>query len=213
MKPQLFAHPFSSYSQKVLIALYENHVAFDFRMLDGAHDANCHEFGERWPLRKFPILVDGDRTILEASTIIEHLQIHHPGHAPMLPADRDAAIEVRMMDRIFDNYVMTPMQVPVFDSLRPEQARDPHGVAEARKLLDTSYAWLDARMADRHWAAGDFSLADCAAAPALFYADKVSPIGTTRPELSAYLARLCERPSFARVLREAEPYFKYFPGG
>jgi glutathione S-transferase len=213
MKPQLFAHPFSSYSQKVLIALYENHVPFDFRMLDGAHDANCHEFGERWPLRKFPILVDGDRTILEASTIIEHLHIHHPGHTPMLPADADAAIEVRMMDRIFDNYVMTPMQVPVFDSLRPQDARDPHGVAEARKQLDAIYAWLDARMAGRNWAAGDFSLADCAAAPALFYADWVHPIPDAHSHLKAYRARLLTRLSVARVVDEARPYRHFFPLG
>ena len=213
MKPQLFAHPFSSYSQKVLIALYENHVAFDFRMLDGAQDANCNEFGERWPLRKFPILVDGDRTILEASTIIEYLQIHHPGHAPMLPADPDAALEVRMMDRIFDNYVMTPMQVPVFDSLRPESARDPHGVADARKLLDVSYAWLDTRMAEREWAAGGFSLADCAAAPALFYADWVHPIPEAHPHLKAYRARLLARLSVARAVDEARPYRHFFPLG
>jgi len=214
MLPQLFAHPFSSYCQKVLIALYENHVAFDFRMLDGKHEANSEELGRRWPLRKFPVLVDGDRTVLEASTIIEYVQLRHPGPTPMIPADPEAAIEVRMMDRIFDNYVMTPMQVPVFDSLRPEGERDPRGVRDAFKALDAIYAWLDERMAGRQWAAGDgFSLADCAAAPSLFYADWVHPIPDAHASLKAYRARLLDRPCVARAVDEARPYRHFFPLG
>ncbi|UZK67112.1 glutathione S-transferase family protein [Sphingomonas sp. M1-B02] len=210
---QLFAHPFSSYCQKVLIALYENHTVFELRMLDGAHEANCAELAARWPLRKFPILVDGDRTILETSTIIEHLQLHHPGARPMIPADPDAAIDVRMMDRIFDNYVMHAMQGPVFDSLRPEADRYPRAMADAVAALDTVYAWLDARMAGREWAAGAFSLADCAAAPSLFYADWVHPIAEQWTNLIAYRARLLSRPSVARAVDEGRPYRHFFPLG
>jgi glutathione S-transferase len=211
--PQLFAHPFSSYCQKVLIALYENDTPFEYRMLGGEDDTNDQELVRRWPLRKFPILVDGDRTVLETSTIIEHLQIHHPGAAPMIPADADAAIDVRMMDRVFDNYVMNPMQVPVYNAVRPETERDPRGVADAIAALEAIYAWLDARMADREWAAGGFSLADCAAAPSLFYADWVHPIAAQHANLRAYRARLLARPSVARAVDEARPYRAFFPLG
>lgn len=210
--PTLYAHPFSSYCQKVLIALYENGTQFEYRHLEEGDAGQRLE--KLWPLKRFPILVDAGRTILEASTIIEHLQLHHAGPVPVIPADGDAAIEVRMMDRVFDNYVMTPMQKPVADSLRPEADRDPFGVAEAHRMLDTIYAWLDARMADRQWAAGDaFSLADCAAAPALFYADWVREIPAGHANLRAYRARLLARPSFARAVDEARRYRHYFPLG
>ncbi len=166
----LHAHPFSSYCQKVLTALYENGTLFEYRMLDNER-ANA-ELAALWPIRRFPVLVDGGRTIPEASIIIEHLGLWHPGPVSLIPEDPRPALDVRMMDRFFDNYIMTPMQRIVADRLRPEADRDPYGVAEARRMLDTAYAWLDRAMAGREWGAGEgFTMADCAAAPALFYAD------------------------------------------
>lgn len=210
----LYAHPFSSYCQKVLIALYENATPFDFRLLGPGDEALAADHAARWPLRRMPLLLDGERTVVESSIIIEHLGLFHPGPVRLLPDDPRAALEVRMMDRFFDNYVMTPMQKPVFDALRPADQRDPHGVAEAKRLLDTAYAWLDGTLATRPWAAGEaFSLADCAAAPALFYADWVHPIGSAWPTLRAYRQRLLARPSFARAVDEARPYRHYFPLG
>jgi glutathione S-transferase len=209
--PQLFAHPFSSYCQKVLIALYENGTAFEYRHLEEPGIAAALE--QLWPLKRFPVLLDGEQTVLEASVIIEYLQHRYPGAAPMLPADPDAALQVRMLDRVFDNYVMGSMQKPVSDALRPEDRRDPHGVAEARETLGKAYAWLDAHMVGREWAAGPFSLADCAAAPALFYADWVEPIAAAFTHLRAYRARLLARPSVARAVDEARPYRGYFPLG
>jgi len=213
MTLQFFGHPFSSYCQKALIALYENRTPFDFRMIAPGEDANNAEFAERWPIRKFPTLVDRDRTIVEATIIIEYLHVHHAGPVSLIPADPDAAIEARTLDRFFDNYVMTPQQKLVFDLLRPGESRDPYGVADARAKLDTAYAWLDARMADREWAAGDFGLADCAAGPALFYADWSHPMDGRFPNVAAYRERLMARPSFARAIEEARPYRAYFPGG
>jgi glutathione S-transferase len=213
MKPALYAHPFSSYCQKVLIALYENDIDFAFRMLGPGNDDVVEDFNKRWPIRRFPILVDQGKTILEASVIIEYLQLHHPGPVRLVPEDPDAALEARMMDRVFDNYVMTPMSRPVFDALRPEGERDPRGVKDSLAMLDTAYAWLDERMAGREWAAGDFGLADCAAAPALFYADWVHPIPEAHAKLRAYRARLLARPSFARAVDEARPYRSFFPLG
>ena len=214
MGPKLYAHPFSSYCQKVLIALYENHTPFEFRML--AHDdaRASAELAALWPLKRFPVLVDEDRTIVEASIIIEYLGLRYSGPVQLIPEDPHAALEVRMMDRIFDNYVSTPQQSIVFDAIRPAESRHPYGVAEARGRLDTAYRWLDLRMADREWAAGDaFSLADCAAAPALFYADWTHPIGEEFPNLRAYRQRLLTRPSFARAVDEARPYRSLFPLG
>jgi glutathione S-transferase len=211
---QLFAHPFSSYSQKALIALYENETPFIFRMLAPENPENGTEFAARWPLKRFPILVDGDRTIFEASSIIEHLDLHHAGRARLIPVDPDLAIEVRMMDRVFDNYVMSMMQKTVLDAIRAPEIRDAHGVAEARTMLDTAYAWLDGRMAGREWAVGHaFTLADCAAAPALFYADWAQPIPQRFANLTAYRRRLLARPSFARAIEEARPYRAFFPLG
>src|SRR3954470_18529258 len=155
---KLYAHPFSSYCQKVLIALYENGTPFEYRSLEDPA-ANA-ELASVWPLKRFPVLVDNGRTILETSTIIEHLQMHYPGRVRLIP-DGDAGVQVRMLDRIFDNYVMTPMQKIVLDQLRPEAHRDSHSVIEARGMLDRIYAWLDARLAGRAWGAGDtFSLVD-----------------------------------------------------
>ncbi len=214
MSLQLCSHPFSSYCQKVLIALYENATAFDYRSLDDHTGVAMRELESRWPFKLFPLLVDGGRTVVESSIIIEHLQIHHPGPVRLIPDDSAAALEVRFMDRFFDLYVMTPQGKIVFDSLRGADERDPRGVADARKRLETSYRWLDARMADREWAAGeDFSLADCAAAPSLFYADWTHAIGDDFPHLVAYRQRLLARPSFARAVDEARPFRSYFPLG
>lgn len=210
----LFAHPFSSYCQKALTALYENATPFRHRMLGPEDETAFAELAERWPLRKFPVLVDGDRTVFEATVIIEHLDIHHPGPVSLVPSDPAAALEVRMLDRVFDNYVMTPVTRIVVDFMRPADGRDPRGVGEARDLLDTAYGWLDNRMRDRKWAVGDgFSLADCSAAPSLFYADWTHPFGDRFPALQAYRARLLARPSFARAVDEARPYRPLFPPG
>jgi glutathione S-transferase len=211
MKPTLYAHPFSSYCQKVLIALYEAGTPFDYRMVDSQERGA--ELAALWPLKRFPLLVDGGRTILEASVIVEHLDLHHPGPARLVPEDPAAALEVRMMDRIFDNYVMTPLQKLVADRMRPDAERDARGVADARAMLDGIYAWLDARMEGRTWAAGDFGLADCAAAPALFYADWAHEIAPELRHLRAYRARLLARPSMARAVEEARPYRPLFPLG
>ncbi len=214
MSLQLFGHPFSSYTMKALIALYENETPFDFRMLGPDHPENGAELARRWPIGKFPLLVDGGTTVFETSAIIEHLAAFHPGPVALIPADATAAVPVRMLDRVFDNYVMTPMQAIVADALRPEEARDPYGVAKARGALDTIYAWLDQTLAGRPWAAGDaFTLADAAAAPSLFYADWVHPVGEDRAVVKAYRARLLARPSFARCIDEARPYRGFFPLG
>ena len=214
MPLQLYAHPFSSYCQKVLTALYENGTPFEMRVLEGPESKANQELVELWPMKRFPVLVDGERTVFEATCIIEHLGLHHPGPVRLIPEDPRAALEVRMMDRFFDNYVSTPQQKVVFDRLRPEAVRDPHGVAEARAMLDTAYAWLEQVLAGREWAAGDtFSLADCGAAPFLFYADWTHPIGEAFPRVRAYRHRLLARPSFARAVDEARPFRKYFPLG
>ena len=215
MSLELFAHPFSSYCQKALIAFYENDIPFNFRMLSPDEPANGEEFARLWPIQRFPVLVDDGRTVLEATSIIEHLEVHHPGPVNLIPKDPAAAVEVRMLDRVFDNYVMTPQGKCVFDSIRPsDDVRDPYGVAEARKMLDAAYAWLDARMAGREWAVGDaFSLADCAAAPSLFYADWTHAIPQELKNLHAYRARLLARPSFARAVDGGRPYRSYFPLG
>jgi glutathione S-transferase len=159
-------------------------------------------------------LRDGDRVVMESSVIIEHLQIHHPGPVKFIPGDADQALEARFMDRFFDNYVSTPQGRIVFNAIRKPEDRDPTGVEEARAMLETAYAWLDERMADRQWAIGEvFTLADCAAAPALFYADWTHPIAERFKHVRAYRARLNARPSFARCIEEARPYRSYFPLG
>jgi glutathione S-transferase len=212
MPLQLYAHPFSSYCQKVLTALYENGTPFEWRLLEG--DDAIRELAAIWSIKRFPVLVDGDRTVIEASCIIEHLHIHHPGPVRLLPDNADAALEVRMLDRFFDNYVSTPQQKIVFDHLRPPSDRDPCGVADARTMLDTAYAWLDKKLQGRQWAAGEhFTLADCGAAPFLFYADWTHRIDDAFANVHAYRRRLLARPSFARAVDEARPYRPYFPLG
>jgi glutathione S-transferase len=214
MTVSLYAHPFSLYCQKVLIALYETGTEFTYRFLGDADPTASAELAGLWPIRRFPVLVDGERTILESSVIIEHVDLRRPGPERLVPADPEAALEARMLDRVFDNYVSSPVQAIVFDSIRPEDSRDPYGVRQARDLLETAYGWLDARMADREWAAdGRFGLADCAAGPALFYADWVQPIADRFPALRAYRSRLLARPSFARAVEEARPYRHLFPLG
>lgn len=208
----LYAHPFSSYCQKVLVALYENGTPFTYRLLGPDDPRAGEELARLWPLKRFPVLVDGGATVVESSIIIEHLDLRHPGPTRLLPTE--AALGVRMMDRVFDNYVMTPMQRIVFDHIRKPEDRDPYGVAEARVQLGASYRWLDEALAGREWAGGgDFSLADCAAAPALFYADWVHEIEPAFANLRAYRARLLARPSFARAVEEARPYRHFFPPG
>ena len=210
-KPILLAHPFSSYSQKVLIALYENDTPFTFRMLEDA--AGFSELAALWPLKQFPVLQDGG-TMIESSIIIEHLQLRHPGPVRLIPTDAGAALQVRFLDRFFDNYVMGPMQKVVTNQLRSEGERDAKGVADAKARLEASYAWLEGTLKGRKWAAGDvFTLADCAAAPSLFYADWVLPIGEAFATVRAYRVRLLARPSVARAVDEARPYRKYFPLG
>jgi glutathione S-transferase len=207
-----YGHPLSSYCWKVLIALYETGASFEWRQLDWDNEAVQAEFASRWPLAKMPLLVDGTRDLVESSVIIEYLGQRHPGATPLIPPDPDAALEVRLLDRVFDNYVMTPMQAVVFDRIRPDGSHDPYGVAAGKALIDKARSWLEGRLAGRTWAAGAaFSLADCAAAPSLHYAEKVQPSDGRFPTVDAYLARLEARPSFARVLEEAVPYAHMFP--
>ena len=214
MQLTLYAHPFSSYCQKVLTALYENATPFAYRTLGPDDPAAGEEWAALWPLKKMPVLVDEGRAVLESSVIIEYLDLHHPGPVKLIPADANAALEARMFDRIFDSYVMTPMQKIVLDHLRPPGDRDHFGVRQAHEMLAAAYRWLDDALAGRDWAAGDgFSLADCAAAPALFYADWVHEIGAGFPALKAYRARLLARPSIARCIEEARPFRKNFPPG
>jgi glutathione S-transferase len=208
----LHGHPFSSYTQKVLIALYENATPFSWRVLDGP--PAFAELATLWPIRLMPVVVDEEIPIAESSIIIEHLELKHPGPVRLIPANAEVALRVRFLDRFFDLYVMTPMQKIVGDKLRQESERDPKGVADARARLDTAYGWLEKELGSRPWAAGDeFTLADCAAAPSLFYADWAHPIGATFGNVLAYRARLLKRPSFARTVDEARPFRKFFPLG
>jgi glutathione S-transferase len=210
----LYYHPFSSYCWKVLIPLYEAGTAFSLRRVDDP-EAGA-EFKRRWPVGRFPLLVDEARdiTLPETTIIIEYLDTYYPGARAMLPADPQLRLEVRLLDRLFDNYVHGSLQRIVGDRLRAADKHDPQGVADARTMLDTCYAWLNERMKGKEWAVGnDFSLADCAAAPALFYSDWVHPIGDAHPNVSAYRARLLERPSVKRAVDEARPFRSFFPGG
>jgi glutathione S-transferase len=204
-------HPLSSYCHKVLIALYELDAHFEAAFLNLGDEAAREAFFRLWPIGKMPVLEDkaAGVTLPETSVIIDYLNRRFGGD--LIPADPDAALEVRLQDRFFDLYVHTPMQVFTWDLLRPADQRDPYGVDQARTLLNKAYDMIEARMASREWAAGDrFSMADCAAAPALFYAEGRVPFGD-RPNLRAYLDRLKARPSYARALKEAEPYFHMVP--
>jgi glutathione S-transferase len=212
MSLTLYAHPFAAYCWKVLIALYENATPFNLRLVED--EAGWAELESLWTIKKFPLLRDGEATIVESSIIVEYLMRRYPGPQRMIPTDDDSALKVRFMDRLFDNYVMTPTQTLVSDRMRTQGERDAKGVADARKMLDVAYGWLERQIAQQRWAAGSsFSLADCSAAPALFYADWVYPIGDRFPDVLAYRRRVLARPSVTRVVDEARPYRKLFPQG
>lgn len=218
MSLKLYLHPLSSYCHKVLIALYENGAPFEPVIVDLGDPAApaTVEMKRIWPVGKFPVLCDeaAGRVVPESSIIIEYLDQHFPGATCLIPADPDAALQARLMDRFFDQYVMTPQGRLVFEVIRPEGAKDPFGVADARRTLEMAYGYLEETLSDgRTWAAGEaYSMADCAASPALFYAQRCQAWGD-RPRLQAYYDRLEARPSFARVLKEAQPFMHMFPGG
>lgn len=210
----LYGHPFSSYTQKVLIALYENATPFEFRTIGPDQPQHVAEWLQRWPLRKFPLLVDGERQVVETSVIVEYLQLVHSGPARLLPADPMAALDVRFMDRFFDLHVMNAMQLAVDGALTGDPVKRADGRALAEEKLERAYAWLEGRLAGHTWACGDtFTLADCAAAPSLFYADWTHRIGEAYPVLRAYRARLLARPTIARAVDEARPFRHLFPLG
>lgn len=210
----LYGHPFSSYTQKVLIALYENATPFEFRTIGPDQPQHVAEWLQRWPLRKFPLLVDGERQVVETSVIVEYLQLAHPGPARLLPADPMAALDVRFMDRFFDLHVMNAMQLAVDGALTGDPVKRADGRALAEEKLERAYAWLEGRLAGHTWACGDtFTLADSAAAPSLFYADWTHRIGEAYPVLRAYRARLLARPTIARAVDEARPFRHLFPLG
>lgn len=210
----LHYHPLASYCHKVLIALYERAVPFTGLVVDLQDAQSAAELQKLWPVGKIPVLRDerNGRAVPETSIIIEYLDRAHPGAPPLLPDDPDSQLDARLWDRFFDLYVHTPMQKFVFDRLRPENERDPRSVADARTALLLAYDMLDERLAGKTWAVGDaFTIADCAAAPALFYSHIVVPFDARHVRVAAYFERLLERPSFRRVLDEAKPYFKFYP--
>ena len=214
MSLSLYGHPFSSYTQKVLVALYENDTPFEFRCLGPDTPQHAAEWLRRWPLRKFPLLVDGERNVVETSVIVEYLQLVHPGPVRLLPADPMPALEVRFLDRFFDLHVMSPVQHAVNGALTGDPVKRQEALAFAEEKLELAYAWLEGQLAGRTWAAGaDFTLADCAAAPSLFYADWTHPISASFALLRSYRARLLARPSFARAVDEARPFRPLFPLG
>jgi glutathione S-transferase len=209
----LHFHPLASFCWKALIALYENDTPFAPNMVDLGNAAERAALLKLWPIGKFPVLRDDarDQTVPESSIIIEYLDRHYPGQTQFIPADPDLARQTRLRDRFYDLYLHLPMQKIMGDRLRPE-AKDPRGVEEAREQLRTSYRMIEAQMAGSTWAMGEaFGLADCAAMPALFYGNMVEPFGDAHKNVTAYFERLTARPSVARVLREAEPYFNMVP--
>ncbi|MGE4219211.1 MAG: glutathione S-transferase family protein [Alphaproteobacteria bacterium] len=214
MTPTLHFHPLSSFCHKVLIALYENGTAFQGRIVNLGDPAERAALKALWPVGKFPVLEDGarSRTIAESSIIIEYLDLHYPGPNRLLPADAEACLDTRFWDRFFDLYVELPLQRIVGEKIRADGGADPQAVETAKAGLATAYDILEPHMRGRDWAAGTgFTIADCAAAPALFYANAILPVGANRPHLAAYLDRLTGRPSYARVLAEAQPYMQFFP--
>ncbi|MCP3706942.1 glutathione S-transferase family protein [Paraburkholderia sp. CNPSo 3274] len=214
MSLALYGHPFSSYTQKVLIALYENNTPFEFRGIGPDSPEHTAQWLQRWPLRKFPVLVDGERNVVETSIIIEYLQLAHPGPVRLLPADPMTALDVRFLDRFFDLHVMTPGQRAVDGALTGDPARRDEGRAFAEEKLELAYTWLEGHLAGKTWAAGEvYTMADCAASSSLFYADWTHRIAPTYPVLRAYRERLLARPSYARAVNEARPYRPLFPLG
>ena len=214
MSLALYGHPFSSYTQKVLIALYENGTPFEFRCIGPETPQHSAEWLRRWPLRKFPLLVDGERSVVETSIIVEYLQLAHPGPVRLLPADPMTALDVRFLDRFFDLHVIDAAQHAVDGALTGDAVKRREGLALAKEKLERAYAWLEGQLSGRTWAIGAaFTLADCAAAPSLFYADWTHRIPETFPVLRAYRERLLARPSFARAVEEARPFRPLFPLG
>lgn len=210
----LYGHPFSSYTQKALIALYENETPFEFRAIGPDTPQHAQEWLRRWPLAKFPLLIDGAREVVETSIIVEYLQLAHPGPVRLLPADPMAALQVRFLDRFFDLHVMDAMQIAVTTALGRVPGTREEGLALAKDRLEPAYAWLEKHLAGKTWANGEaFTLADAAAAPALFYADWVYQIPEQYKLLRAYRTRLLARPSIARCVEEARPYRNLFPLG
>ena len=215
MTLKLYFHPLSSFCQKVLIALYENNTSFEPQIVDFFDEAAAANFKKIWPVGKIPVLRDEkeDRTIPESSIIIEYLDRHYPGTTRFLPEDPDLARQTRMRDRFYDLYVNVPMQKIVTDKLRPEGQNDSYGVTEAKTMLETTLRMIDGDLSAKTWAMGDrFTMADCAAGPPLFYTNLIMPLADSHKHAAAYLERLTQRPSYARALKEAEPYFKLFPG-
>ncbi|MFG3597582.1 glutathione S-transferase family protein [Bradyrhizobium sp. RDI18] len=214
MSLTLHFHPLASFCWKALIALYENDVPFRPNLVDLGNPAERAALLKLWGIGKFPVLRDDarDQTVPESSIIVEYLDSYYRGRVRLIPEDPARALQTRLRDRFYDLYVHLPMQKIVTDRLRPEGKRDPYGVEEARAQLHTSYAMIEQQMENRGWAMGeDFSLADCAAVPSLFYGNMAIPFGEAQKNLSAYLERLKVRPSVARVLKEAEPYFQMVP--
>ena len=215
MNLKLYFHPLSSFCWKVLIALYENETPFEPCIVDLGDPVSRAELERLWPFNRFPVLEDraASRAWPESSIIIEVLAQRYPGRVQLLPSDPALALETRQQDRFYDLLVHLPMQKIVADVLRPEGQRDAFGVEQARATLRTAYALLERDLTRSTWAAGEqFTLADCAAFPALYYANRVQPLGDAHPHVVAYLRRLEQRPSIARVLAEAQPYFAMFPG-
>lgn len=214
MALEVYGHPFSSYCMKVIIALYEAGAPFTLKILSADHPENGAAFASLWPLEHMPLLVDDGVAVAESTIIIEHLDLKRPGARRLIPQDPAEALTARFWDRVFDNYVMAPVSRIVFDFIRAPDARDAHGVAEQRARLDRAYQWLNGRLPETGWACGaTFGLADCAAAPALFYADWTHPISPDFGFVRAYRARLLDRPSVRRVVDEARPYRHLFPPG
>jgi glutathione S-transferase len=208
----LHFHPLSSYCHKVLIALYENGTPFEPHFVNLMDAADAAAFKKMWPCGQFPVLQDGGETIPESSIIIEYLDRRHPGKTRFIPEDPELARQVRFKDRFYDLHLHVHMQKVVGDRMRPEGKKDPHGVEQAKARISVSLDMIDAEMADRTWAMGDaFTLADCAAAPPLFYINKVFPLAERHKNAARYLDRLLKRPSYARAIEEAKPYFSMFP--
>ena len=212
---KLYYHPLSSFCQKALIAFYEREVPFEGVIVNLSDPEERAALEALWPIGKFPVVRDEERgvTVPEASLVVEYLDRAHSGRQPMIPADPDAALQVRLWDRFFDNYIHLPMQKVVGDNFRPEGGKDPTGIAEAKGQIAKSWGILDAHLAasGSEWVAGDtFTLADCAAAPAIFYGNVVQPFDG-HGHVEGYFERLLDRPSFARCKEEAKPYWKFFP--
>lgn len=214
MSLTLHYHPLSSFCWKALIALYENDTPFTPYLVDLGNKDSREAFLALWPIGKFPVLRDETRksTVPESTIIIEYLAQHYPGRVPLVPSDPDRARQARLQDRFYDLYLHMQMQKILTDNLRPAGQKDVYGVEQAKKLLRTALDMVEVDMAEKPWAMGGaFTMVDCAAAPALFYGNIALPFAGSHPHTTRYLERLKQRPSVARVIREAEPYFHLVP--